>query len=147
MIQDNTGRIKISILNENLLLVFVCLGVGFTVASQLALHWRLGWLLPRWYLTCNYSHAERFSYSNTFPSDWSSFWISTSKIKGDLSVLWVSIIKLFLDYVKQKTLGSFLAWGFCTFVEKQVNKVQIDSIGRVPTRYWVTASSLTSFWR
>jgi len=29
MIQVNTGRIKISIWNENLLLVLTCLGVGF----------------------------------------------------------------------------------------------------------------------
>lgn len=30
MIQVNTGRIKICISNENLLLVLICLGVGFS---------------------------------------------------------------------------------------------------------------------
>ena len=43
-------------------------------------------------------------------------------------------MKLLLEYVKQKTLHSFLAWGFQTFVEKQVNKVQIGSIDEVLTR-------------
>jgi len=47
-------------------------------------------------------------------------------------------MKLLLEYVKQKTLHSFLAWGFLTFVEKQAkafgddhgNKVQTDSIDK-----------------
>lgn len=51
-------------------------------------------------------------------------------------------MKLLLEYVKQKTLHSFLTWGFQTFIEKQakafgdddVNKVQIDSLDKVPTR-------------
>ena len=65
-----------------------------------------------------------------------------SKIKGDLSAPWVCIMKLFLEYVKQKTLHSFLAWGFQIFVEKQAkafgdgyaNKVQLDSKDIVLTR-------------
>lgn len=51
-------------------------------------------------------------------------------------------MELLLEYVEQKTLHSFLAWGFRTFVEKQaevfgdhlVNNVQIDSIDKAPSR-------------
>lgn len=53
-----------------------------------------------------------------------------------------AIMKLLLEYVKQKTLHSFVAWGFQTFVEKQAkafgdgyaNKVQLDSKDIVLTR-------------
>lgn len=43
-------------------------------------------------------------------------------------------MKLLLEHAKQKTLHSFQARGFQTFVAKPVNKAQIDSRDKVLTR-------------